>query len=102
VEQIVPSTTNVVQQLIGIDPADPTLIIDFRNPGTFTLSDTLRAYMEHTREDLTVRTRSAVHLSLYENDRLYEPSELFVDDNLCLRSRTPLDLKTLPHASDAV
>jgi hypothetical protein len=97
VEQIVPSTTNVVQQLIGIDPADPTLIIDFRNPGTFTLSDTLRAYMEHTREDLTVRTRSAVHLSLYENDRLYEPSELFVDDNLCLRSRTPLDLKKLYH-----
>lgn len=96
-EHIVPSTTNVVQQLIGVDPNDPTLIIDFRNPGTFTLSDTMLAYMTRTRADLIKRTRSAVNIALYENDSLYEPSELYVDDSLCLRSRNPLDVKKLYH-----
>lgn len=96
-ENPVASTTNVVQQLCGVDPNDPTLIIDFNNPGTFTISDTLMAYMTDTREDLTKRSRSAVHLCLFENDRLYEPSELFVDDSMCLRSRSPLDLKKLYH-----
>lgn len=91
------NTTNLLQTLIKIDPADPTLVLDLNADNGFELDPTFRRYLETVREELCTLTRAAVLLTVYVNNRPLDSDLLYVDANMQVRTRNPLDLTKMYH-----
>lgn len=88
--------------LIGLDAADPQMLIDLNQLGDYQLSDGVKAFIKNERQFVTRQYRSLVHLSLYTNDGISSDSELTLDENLVLRSNVPLDMRQVYHVRIAL
>lgn len=90
-------TTNIAQFLIQVTPEDPTLVLDLKNIKGYYFHPKLMEYMTACHGQLTRRTGSAINVSLYMNDSLWDPSALYVDENLVVRTRVNLKLTNVHH-----
>lgn len=94
---VVPDTTNLAQFLIKIDPNNKTRVLDLLNLTKMSFDPLLVEYMKETHPWLTKRTGSFVNISVYRNDRMVDPRDLVVDENLVIWTNTEMDLRSVYH-----
>lgn len=89
-------TTNLVQFLVQVG-ADPQVVLDLKNIKGCTFNPDLLGIMSADHDGLTQRTKSCVNVVLYINDRPLDASLLYVDEELVVRTRVPLQLTDIHH-----
>lgn len=94
---IVKDTANLVQFLIKVDPANPRMVLDLQNLGESAFDPLLIAYMKATHQYLTKRTGSGVNITIYANERMMDPRNVLIDENLVIQTQTDMDLRTVYH-----
>lgn len=95
--RVSPDTTNFVQFLIQVDQENRNRVLTLTDLPKMSFDPLLIEYMKETREFLTKRTGSWVHITVYADDRPMDPRDISVDENLTLWSNTELDLRRRYH-----
>lgn len=95
--QVAADTANLVQFLIQVDTANPNKVLTLSELPKMAFDPLLIEYMKATKEYLTKRTGSWVHIAVYANDRPMDPRNITIDDDLTIWSATKLDLRTRYH-----
>lgn len=91
------NTTNLLQVLVRIDPNDPTLVMDLRQPSGWTWAPEFQQCIADNWRELTNPGACAVLLTLYRNNDMIDAAQLYVDDKLCVRTRTPMQMSKMYH-----
>lgn len=79
--------------LCRIDPTDPTLVLDLNDLGDYSLSESMKAYFKKYHTKLTQGKVNPFIISVYEYEFRIDPSNLYVDEDLVIRTTYPLDLR---------
>lgn len=91
------NTTNLLQTLIRVDPDDTGLVLDLNADNGFNLDPVFREYLTEVREQLCTPSQAAVLITLYRNDRPVDDQLVYVDDQMRVRCKIPLDLTKMYH-----
>lgn len=90
----------VIQQLVGVDLNDPTLVMDLKtleeNDG-LELNPKLMTYLTKYSDRLLGEYDLPLYFAVYRGDSLLTYKDFYVDDELCLRSVAPLSPTKLYH-----
>lgn len=89
----------LLQLLTRIEADDPTKLIDFlalRENGLH-FSDITEKYMRDEYRYLNKHSKCALHVAVYVNDDLLDPSAYYVTKELTVRLRTPADMRNMYH-----
>lgn len=95
--RVIANTTNLLQTLLRIDPADPTLVVDLYADNGWRYSPAMWACIEAAKGDVLLPGHSVLLATLYRNDDMIDYGELYMDDNYCIRTRTPMQLDKMYH-----
>lgn len=79
--------------LCRIDPEDPTLILDLNDLGDYVLKQELKDYFTKYRTTLTQGKTNPFVISLYEYEFRISPEDVYIDENLVIRTTRPMDLR---------
>lgn len=90
----VKDTANLAQFLIRVDPDNPRKVLNLQDLGKSSFDPLLIEYMKATHQNLTKRTGSSVNITIYANDRMMDPRNVLVDENLVIQTLTDMDLRT--------
>jgi hypothetical protein len=83
--------------MIGLDPLDPTQILDLKDLGDLVLSDEMRQYMISNHADLGLHSKTAILVTLYQDDMMMPEELLTISPDLVVTSKAPLDQRKQYH-----
>lgn len=87
------SMSLIFRTMCKIDSDDLTKLCDLNSLGKFKLTPSFYSQIEDYKERVMERDRWFVYLTAYEDDRLMSSSDLYVDDQMVVRSRKELNLR---------
>lgn len=79
--------------LCEVDPADRTLLLNLRELGDYEIDSDFLELLQETHGKLTLPYQSFFQIHLYKWSALSADTHIYVDDQLNVRSREPLDLR---------
>jgi len=92
-ERVGDSMSLIFRSMCRISPDSLTELCDLKSLGKFKLTESFYSQIENYKDRVMDKDRWFVYLTAYENDRLMASTELYVDDDMIVRSRQPLDLR---------
>lgn len=90
----------IIQQLIGVDVLNPSLVFDLNELFTnenIEFNPKLLNYMQFNKDDLLKEYKLPIFFAVYRGDELLTYNDFYVDDDLQIKSRAPLDPTKLYH-----
>lgn len=96
-KQIPPHTASVCTWLIGLEPTDLQTVVDLNDLGDHELVPVFKRFLKHEASYLNKKGDSIVYFTLFEEDLPLKDLSLTIDENLVVRSKTPLDLRKTYH-----
>lgn len=82
--------------LCGVDPSDPTLLLDLKELDEYNLDDDVLGFLANGEwRHFYKPFQSIMNVMAYRNRWLINHEAIFVDQNLCVRSTVPLDLRAV-------
>lgn len=92
-----PTVVNGVEGLLRImlmvDPDDPYSLLNLKELGEVALVESLIEYIKQEKEKIFAHTNSAIHVALYENDKILGADRLTIDSDLTIRTTFEMDLR---------
>lgn len=93
-----PGYDTMMVNLICLDTSDPTLVLDLNGLGNFKLTPNLLAYISDPDVQPFKPNYSVINLQIQEgNYNLLDMNQTYLDENLCVRYKTPLDPRKVYH-----
>lgn len=92
-ETKVSGMTLLFRTMCQITKDDTSKIVDLNNLGKFKLTDNYKENISKYSNRVTYRAKWFVFLTAYEDDFMMSQEDLYLDENLILRSKKPLDLR---------
>lgn len=95
-------TETIYTALITVDLDNPKVILNLNELGDYMLDPDIYTYLKDVSADLPIPYKTPYLVSLYENGVLTNDRKLYVDDDLNVISRTPLDPRNMYQVRFAV
>lgn len=93
-----PATVDIVRSLILVDEDDAHQVMNVLElEQIIQFSDNLKRYFKIFSEDLVSWYDLPLTFQLYEGNRLYDKLSVYVDENLNIRTKEPLDKRKTYH-----
>ncbi len=88
-----PGTLTIASWMIQVLPEDPTLVLDLKNMGRTKFSDIYLNYFKCCYKHLTTRGGAVIHFGAFRGTEPLVDEALYIDENLVMRTRVPMDLR---------
>lgn len=90
---VAPGTLTIASWLIRVVPEDPTFVMNLNDLGSRQFSKPYMDFMKDTRAKLTIRGKSVLHFGLFRGTAPLQDESLYVDEEMILRSRIPMEMR---------
>jgi hypothetical protein len=94
---VVNGVEGLLRVMLAVDPEDPYSLLNLNEFGSVALTDSLIQYAYQEKERIFIHTNSAIHIALYENDKMLGYDRLTIDENLEIRTTFEMDLRKNYH-----
>lgn len=92
-ERRIDAMSLVFRTMCKVKQDDLTKVVNLRELGSYKLTDTYLNQIEKYREEVARRSFWFIHVAVYENDRLMSESDVYIDEELNVRTRNPMSLR---------
>ncbi len=92
-----PSEIVLIMAAIAVDEDDPTLVMDLNDLGSYKFKDEVLAWLRSQGDRAKSLSGGPIKIYLYRHDIPLEQNYITIDENLIVRSKTPLDLRKFYH-----
>lgn len=87
-----PKTMDIVRSIVLVDETDPHQVMNISElEQVIQFSDNLKRYFNIFSQHLTDYREMPLTFQIYEGDALYDPLSFYIDDQLNIRVKEPLD-----------
>lgn len=90
---VVNGVEGLLRIMLAVDANDPYSLLNLNELGEVALVDPLIDYIHKEKERVFLHTNSAIHIALYENDRMLGANHLTIDDDLNIRTTFEMKLR---------
>lgn len=84
---------NLMHALVGIDAADPTLVLDLKDLGDYQIKPLYIDFLKRHHAKLSIPYLNVFNVCMYEDDVVMPEESVLIDSDLIVRYRIPLNLR---------
>lgn len=90
-------TFDLLTTLVGVDPEDPTFILNLEDIDEFSLDPAVIGFMKRHHTKLTYYLANVFHLTFYKGSMCQSFDTVVVDESLNIRTTEPMALRDVHH-----
>lgn len=94
---VVNGVEGLLRVMLAVESTDPYALLNLNELGEVALVPSLIQYAHQEQERIFIHTNSAMHIALYENDKMLGYDRLTIDQDLNVRTTFEMDLRKNYH-----